>query len=82
MLARIDLASAHLHGAHLEGAGDTLEAVLAVEPYQRLGTFVNNLGNVRAQLAQPPYRNARLAQELQEPIECCAIEVIGRTGRP
>jgi hypothetical protein len=79
-LARIDASRAVLDGeGDLERAEAHLDLVLAVEPDQRLETFIQSLGHVRSRLACPQYRGNRKAQELQERLEVYAQEAVSRT---
>ncbi|MFF5264647.1 hypothetical protein ACFY4C_37465 [Actinomadura viridis] len=78
ILARIDAVRAHLQGGELDGAAQEIPAVLAVDPDQRLDTFVQALDQVRRCLAHPRYRSSPTAQQLQEGIEDYAVSAIGR----
>lgn len=87
MLARVDAAKAHLvdvdlrpgRPEDLEAASAALEPVLALEPDQRLETFVQSLKQVRNNLALPRYRADATARDLQERIEDYARAAVGRT---
>jgi transcriptional regulator with XRE-family HTH domain len=69
MLARVDAGRACLAAGGdkgLEAAEAHLDPVLAVDPEQRLETFIQNLTHVGTQLAAPKYRGNQRAQDLQE----------------
>lgn len=81
MLARVDASRACLAGGEehgLEAAEEQLAPVLAVEPEQRLQTFIQNLAHVRSRLASPAYRGNQRAQDLQEQLEVYGQEAVGR----
>lgn len=73
---RIDQAQAHLLLADLDGAGAALRPVLALPPESRYEPIAQHLGQVRQALAEPEFRDARRAQELQEEIETYCRESI------
>lgn len=66
---RIDQAQAHLLLRDLDGANTTLRPVLALAPESRYEPLTQHLGQVRQALAQPEFRDAMLARDLQEEIE-------------
>jgi transcriptional regulator with XRE-family HTH domain len=79
ILARIDAVRAHLQAGDLDGAAQAIPPILAVDPDQRLDTFVQGLDQVRRCLAHPQYRGSPEAQQLQEGIEDYATGAIGRS---
>lgn len=79
ILARIDAVRAHLQGGDLDGAAEEIPPILAVDPDQRLDTFVQGLDQVRRCLANPRFRGSSTAQQLQEGIEDYAATAIGRS---
>jgi transcriptional regulator with XRE-family HTH domain len=74
--ARIDQAQAHLLSRDLDGADAALRPVLALPPERRYEPVSQELGHVRTALAQPAFRDAALARELQEEIETYRRESI------
>jgi len=80
-LTRIDQACAYLQQDDLDGAEAALRPVLNLPPDLRLELLTQNLAIVRQTLAQPTFRDAGLAQELQEEIETYSRESIIRDLR-
>jgi transcriptional regulator with XRE-family HTH domain len=75
-LTRIDQASAYLQQDDLDGAHAALRPVLNLPPDLRLDLLTQNLGLARQALAQPAFRDATLARQLQEEIEAYCRESI------
>jgi len=75
-LTRIDLASAYLQQTDLDGAYAALRPVLDLSPDLRNELIAQNLGLVRQALAEPAFRDATQANEMQEEIETYSRESI------
>lgn len=75
-LTRIDQACAYLQQEDLDGAHAALRPVLGLPPDLRMELVTQNLGLARQALAQPAFRDAVLAWELQEEIETYCRESI------
>jgi transcriptional regulator with XRE-family HTH domain len=73
---RIDEAQAHLLSHDIDGAHASLRPVLTLAPENRNEPLTQHLGHVRRALADPAFRNAALARELQEEIETYSRESI------
>jgi len=80
-LTRIDQACALLQQNDLDGAAAALRPVLNLPPHLRLDLVTQNLAVIRQILAQPTFRDAALARELQEAIETYSRESIVRDLR-
>ncbi len=68
-LAHTNLATARLIQGELGGAREALAPVFALPVHQRLAPTVQRVVNIRARLAQQPYRDAAEARDLGEAIE-------------
>jgi hypothetical protein len=73
---RINQAQAHLLLQDLDGADAALRPVLTLAPENRYEPIAQQLSHVRQTLSQPQYRDATLAQQLQEEIETFCRESI------
>jgi hypothetical protein len=73
---RMDKAHAHLLLGDLDGANAALRPVLNLAPDSRNEPLTQHLRQVRQALAQPEFRDAALAEELQEEIETYCRESI------
>jgi transcriptional regulator with XRE-family HTH domain/tetratricopeptide (TPR) repeat protein len=80
-LTRIDQARAYLQLGDLEGAHTALRPVLSLSPDLRMEMLTQNLGLARQQLAEPVFRDAAVARELQEEIETyCRESIVNDIG--
>lgn len=78
---RIDQAHAHLLSGNLEGAQAALRPVLGLPSECRYEPVTQELGRVRQALAQPVFRDASTARELQEEIEAyCRESIVNDIG--
>ncbi|WP_082393402.1 helix-turn-helix domain-containing protein [Nocardia arizonensis] len=79
-LARVDNAAAHLINGSLDGAAEALAPVLALDEDKRIVQLEERLTGVRRRIAEPGYRNAAQARQLDERIEefcgCTAVKGI------
>jgi hypothetical protein len=67
--ARIDLGTARLRAGALDAAADAVEPVLSLPPSKRTLELPQRMTAVRAELAQPIFRDSAQARELDERIE-------------
>jgi len=74
--ARIDQARAHLLLADLDGADNALRPVLSLAPESRYEPVTQHLAQLRQALAQPDFRDAPVARQLQDEIETYCRESI------
>lgn len=78
---RIDQAQAHLMLRNLDGAEAALRPVLTLPPECRYEPVTQELGRLRQALAQPAFRDAATARELQEEIETyCRESIVNDIG--
>ncbi len=78
MIALMDAASAHLQADELEGAIEKLNPVLNLPSQQRLETFTQRLGDMRAVLHRNRYVGNRIALDLQHQIEEFRATALGQ----